>query len=110
MDPGSLVGVGVGSPGMVNGDTGVVASARNLPGWDGGFELGSTLAKALGTQVMVGNDVQVATDAEFRLGAGAPYKSLIGVFWGTGVGGGLILDGRPWLCLGGAGEIGHMVV
>src|SRR5437764_3856413 len=110
VEPGSLVGVGVGSPGMVNSDTGVVASARNLPGWDGSFELGPTLAKALGTQVMVGNDVQVATDAEFQLGAGAPYKSLIGVFWGTGVGGGLILDGRSWLGRGGAGEIGHMVV
>ena len=58
----------------------------------------------------VGNDVQVATEAEFHLGAGRPYKSLVGVFWGTGVGGGLILDGKPWLGRGGAGEIGHMVV
>ena len=54
--------------------------------------------------------MQVATEAEFRLGAGRPYKSLVGVFWGTGVGGGLILDGKPWLGRGGAGEIGHMVV
>ena len=53
---------------------------------------------------------QVATDAEFELGAGKPYKSLLGVFWGTGIGGGLILDGKPWLGRGGAGEIGHMVV
>ena len=60
--------------------------------------------------MFVGNDVQVATDAEFELGAGKPYKSLLGVFWGTGVGGGLILDGKPWLGRGGAGEIGHMVV
>jgi glucokinase len=54
--------------------------------------------------------VQVATDAEFHLGAGKPYPSLLGVFWGTGVGGGLILDGKAWLGRGGAGEIGHMVV
>ena len=54
--------------------------------------------------------MQVATDAEFALGAGKPYKSLLGVFWGTGVGGGMILDGKPWLGRGGAGEIGHMVV
>jgi len=60
--------------------------------------------------VFVGNDVQVATDAEFELGAGRPYSSLLGVMWGTGVGGGLILDRRPWLGRGGAGEIGHMVV
>ena len=52
----------------------------------------------------------MATEAEFQLGAGRPYKSLLGVFWGTGVGGGLILDGKPWLGRGGAGEIGHMVV
>ena len=58
----------------------------------------------------VGNDVQVATEAEFHLGAGKPYESLIGVFWGTGVGGGLVLDGKPWLGRGAAGEIGHMVV
>ena len=52
----------------------------------------------------------MATEAEFELGAGKPYDSLLGVFWGTGVGGGLILDGKPWLGRGGAGEIGHMVI
>ena len=52
----------------------------------------------------------VATTAEFARGAGKPFDSLLGVFWGTGVGGGLILDGKPWLGRGGAGEIGHMVV
>ena len=110
LEPAALLGVGVGSPGIVDEATGAVASARNLPGWDGSFELGSTLAKALGTQVFVGNDVQVATEGEFELGAGRPYKSLLGVFWGTGVGGGLILDGKPWVGRGGAGEIGHVVV
>jgi glucokinase len=52
----------------------------------------------------------VATEAEFHLGAGREFQSLIGVFWGTGVGGGLVLDGKPWLGRGAAGEIGHMVV
>lgn len=106
----SLIGVGVGSPGVINEATGAVSGARNLPGWAGTFELASVLREQLGTEVKVGNDVQVATDAEFHLGAGARYRSLLGVFWGTGVGGGLILDGRPWLGRGGAGEIGHMVV
>jgi glucokinase len=105
-----LLGVGVGSPGVVDKATGAVSSALNLPGWEGSFELGETLAGEFGTPVFVGNDVDVATDAEFRLGAGKPYKSLIGVFWGTGVGGGLILGGKPWVGRGGAGEIGHMVV
>jgi glucokinase len=105
-----LAGVGVGSPGDANEKTGVVSSARNLPGWEGSFPLAEVLGKDLGTGVKVGNDVQVATEAEFHLGAGQQFQSLIGVFWGTGVGGGLVLDGRPWLGRGAAGEIGHVVV
>jgi glucokinase len=110
VEPGSLAGVGVGSPGDTNEETGVVSEARNLPGWEGAFPLGETLAEAFGTEVRVGNDVDVATNAEFEIGAGRPYKSILGVFWGTGVGGGLILDGKRWLGRGAAGEIGHMVV
>ena len=87
-----------------------MTSARNLPGWEGSFPLADELSKALGTRVALGNDVQVATDAEALLGAGRPYRSLLGVFWGTGVGGGIVLDGRPWIGRGAAGEIGHVVV
>jgi glucokinase len=110
IDPGTLAAVGVGSPGSANERTGAVSQARNLPDWDGEFELGASLHERLGVPVRVGNDVQVATEAEFHLGAGRPYKSVLGVFWGTGVGGGVILDGKAWLGRGGAGEIGHMVV
>ncbi|MBV9192584.1 MAG: ROK family protein [Solirubrobacterales bacterium] len=105
-----LSGVGIGSPGVVDEETGTVSGARNLPGWAGSFELGPALSRELGSPVLVGNDVQVATEAEFHLGAGREYSSLLGVFWGTGVGGGVILNGKPWLGRGGAGEIGHMVV
>jgi glucokinase len=105
-----LAGVGVGSPGDADEKTGVVSAARNLPGWEGKFPLAENLKEALGTEVKIGNDVQVATEAEFQLGAGKDFESLIGVFWGTGVGGGLILDGKPWLGRGAAGEIGHVVV
>jgi glucokinase len=108
LEPAALAGVGVGSPGTI--DDGNVRSARNLPGWEGTFALAATLQQALGPEVRVGNDVQVATSAEYKLGAGRLYSSLLGVFWGTGVGGGLILDGEPWTGRGGAGEIGHMVV
>ena len=110
VETGELSGVGVGSPGDVNERTGVVSSAKNLPGWEGSFPLAENLKEALGAEVKVGNDVQVATEAEFHLGAGQEFQSLIGVFWGTGVGGGLVLDGRPWLGRGAAGEIGHVVV
>ena len=110
LDPSVLEGIGVGSPGAVDEQNGTVSTARNLPGWEKSFPLSKALSAALGTHVVVGNDVQVATEGEFELGAGRPYKSLLGVFWGTGVGGGLILDGRPWLGRGSAGEIGHTVV
>jgi glucokinase len=105
-----LEGVGVGSPGEIDSNAGTVTSARNLPDWEGTFALGDELSRALGTRVALGNDVQVATDAEALLGAGKPYRSLLGVFWGTGVGGGIVLDGRPWVGRGAAGEIGHVVV
>jgi glucokinase len=106
----SLLGVGVGSPGIVDDGAGTVTSARNLPGWAGTFDLGRDLGSALGAPIRLGNDVQVATDAEYYLGAAREHNSLLGVFWGTGVGGGLILDGKPWLGRGGAGELGHVVV
>jgi glucokinase len=108
IDPSALDGVGVGTPGRV--EDGNVTQARNLPDWEGTFPLGPTLSAALGVEVKLGNDVQVATMAEFKLGAGRLYDSLLGVFWGTGVGGALILDRRLWRGCGGAGEIGHMVV
>jgi len=110
VEPAQLEGVGVGSPGAVDAEAGSVTSARNLPGWEGTFPLAGTLQDAFGVPVRLDNDVNVATDAEFQLGAGKPYRSLLGVFWGTGVGGGVVLDGRPWVGRGAAGELGHMVV
>jgi glucokinase len=105
-----LAGVGVGSPGDADEATGVVSDARNLPGWIGPFPLGEHLSGQLGVPVKVGNDVQVAVQAEFELGAAKEFDTILGVWWGTGVGGGLILDGRPWLGRGAAAEIGHVVV
>ena len=110
VETGSLAGIGVGSPGKVDNDAGTVTGAKNLPGWGGSFDLRGALEDACGAPVALGNDVQVATDAEFELGAGRPYRSLLGVFWGTGVGGGIVLDGKPWLGRDAAGEIGHVCV
>jgi glucokinase len=108
--PAALLGVGVGSPGEIDAATGAVAQARNLPGWDGSFPLGPELERQLGVPVRLGNDVSVATEAESKLGAGGDYDSLLGVFWGTGVGGGIVLGGKLWTGRGIAGEIGHVVV
>jgi predicted NBD/HSP70 family sugar kinase len=111
LEPASLAGIGVGSPGTI--EDGNVTRARNLPGWEGTFPLASTLKDALGADVKVGNDVQVATDAEFKLGAGRLYGSLLGVFWGTGVGAGIasavnLLDVEGVIIGGGLGvRLGH---
>jgi glucokinase len=105
-----LAGVGIGSPGDADEETGVVSNARNLPGWNGSFPLGENLSEQFGVPVQVGNDVQVAVQGEFELGAGKQFDTILGVWWGTGVGGGLILDGKPWIGRGAAGEIGHVVV
>ena len=105
-----LDGIGVGSPGKVDDDAGTVSGARNLPDWEGSYDLRRALEKACGAAVSLGNDVQVATDAEYELGAAKQYDSLLGVFWGTGVGGGIVLEGRPWIGRDAAGEIGHVVV
>jgi glucokinase len=105
-----LGGVGVGSPGDADETTGVVSDARNLPGWIGPFPLGEHLSAQLGVPVRIGNDVTVAVQAEFELGAAKEFDTILGVWWGTGVGGGLILDGKPWLGRGAAAEVGHVVV
>jgi glucokinase len=105
-----LAGVGVGSPGDADENTGVVSDARNLPDWIGPFPLGERLSGDLGVPVRIGNDVQVAVQGEFELGAGKEFETILGVWWGTGVGGGLILGGKPWLGRGAAAEIGHVVV
>jgi glucokinase len=106
----ALAGVGVGAPGEIDPVAGTVAGAGNLPGWAGSFPLADELSSELDTRVALGNDVNVATIAEVRLGAGKPYSSLLGVFWGTGVGGGVVLDRELWLGRASAGELGHMVV
>lgn len=108
--PADLAGVGVGSPGAIDAQAGTVAGARNLPDWIEAFPLAGTLSSRLGTEVRIGNDVTVATRAEFELGAGKDHDSLLGVFWGTGVGGGIVLEGEVWEGRGAAGEFGHQVV
>ena len=105
-----LAGVGVGSPGAIDEAEGTVSQAKNLPGWDGTYALAGELERRVGARVAIGNDVSVATSAEFHLGAGREYDSILGVFWGTGVGGGIVLDGKEWTGRGAAGELGHVVI
>jgi glucokinase len=105
-------GVGIGAPGVVDVEGGIVSRAPNLPGWTRSVPLRELLSEALGgAPVAIDNDVNVAALAEHRLGAGRGVDDLLCVFVGTGVGGGLILDGRLRRGPSGlAGEIGHMIV
>jgi glucokinase len=105
-----LAGVGVGSPGHVDSRRGTVANANNLPNWKEPFQLAEALSEELDTPVELGNDVGVALDGEATLGAGRPYESFVGLWWGTGIGGGVVLRHERWLGRGASGEIGHMVV
>ena len=111
IEPAKLAGVGVGAPGSVDANNGTLAHTSNVAGgWDAPYPLASDLGDLVGSKVVMGNDVQVAVAAEYKLGAGRNYRSVLGVWWGTGVGGGLVLNGVPWRGQGSAGEIGHMVV
>src|SRR5256886_6200804 len=108
--PAALTGIGVGSPGTVNEATGTVANARNLPNWTNPFPLGETLASRFGVPVRVGNDVGTAVEGEAVLGAGRPFRTFLGLWWGTGVGGAILVEKHRWLGRGAAGEVGHMVI
>ena len=105
-----LLGVGVGSPGQIDHDAGTVSHAGNLPDWLGTIDVAAPLRDALGVPIELANDVQVGVMAESRLGAGRPYSSMLGIFCGTGVGGGIVIHDELWLGRGAAGEVGHMVV
>jgi glucokinase len=107
-----LAAVGIGSPGTVDTESGTVANAPNLHGFETGpVAVGPTVTKALGgVSVRVDNDVRAAVFGEWKCGAGRPYRDLLGVFVGTGVGGGLVLGGALREGRGAAGEIGHTTV
>lgn len=104
-----LLGVGVGAPGPLDIDAGVIRFSPNLDVRD--FAIGPELARELGLPVLVRNDVRVGGYGEFKLGAGQGKRDLIAAFVGTGIGGCFIKDGRIVAGFtGNAGEIGHMIV
>jgi glucokinase len=101
--------VGVGVPGPVDSRTGIIHSAPNL-GW-GRLEIGAMLGAQLGRPVFVGNDVNLCTLGELDLGAGRGVETMIGVFVGTGIGAGIVINGQLYEGMtGAAGEIGHMII
>ena len=104
-----LAGIGVGTPGPLDVERGVILFSSNLNVRD--FALGPDLAVATGRQVLVQNDVRVGGYGEFRLGVGKGYKNILAAFVGTGIGGCVILDGKIVTGVtGNAGELGHIIV
>lgn len=102
-------GVGIAAAGAIERAGGVVLASPNL-GWRN-VPLGALLRARLQRHIVLENDVNAATWAEWKLGAGQGARDLLGVWIGTGVGGGLILDGRLYSgALRTAGEIGHMIL
>jgi glucokinase len=107
---GKPAAIGVSFGGPVNATTGTVRRSHHVPGWEN-IPLQQLLAEEYGVPVSVDNDANVAALGEYRYGAGQGHDSLFYITVSTGVGGGWILNRRPWRGAEGmAGEIGHMVV
>lgn len=105
-----VAAVGIGAPGPLDIETGVVVSPPNLPGWERVF-LKQLVEAELGITTFLDNDANAAALGEHRFGAGRGTKHMIYVTASTGIGGGLILDGRLYHGSSGmAGEIGHITV
>ena len=110
LDMTMIEAMGIGAPGVADHRTGVLEFAPNLPDWIN-VPLGPRLVDMLGVPVILENDVNAGTFGEATAGAGRGSASVVGVFPGTGIGGGIVLDGRLWRgARNAAGEIGHVVV
>ena len=106
----NIVGIGVGSPGVVSLKKGTVENPPNLPGW-GKVHLGKIISKEFSLPAFVENDANAAAIGELIYGSGKKLNSFIMVTLGTGVGGGIIYDKKLFRGdFGGAGEIGHITI
>ncbi len=106
---GEIVAVGVGAAGQVDRQAGMLLHAPNLGLGD--LPLGQLFSKRFSKPVVIGNDVEVAAMGEYIYGAGRGYNNFVCVFIGTGIGSGIVQQGRVYLGLTGtAGEIGHIVI
>ena len=109
LKPSQIRAIGIGSPGPLDPETGVIIFAPNL-GWSN-VPLKAKLEANLSIPTFVDNDVNVGTLGEYAFGAGRGVKNLVGIFVGTGIGGGIILDGKLFHGVNKtAGEVGHMIV
>ena len=103
-------GIGIGSPGVVSVEDQIVRHPPNFADWDE-VMLAKAIRKVYPLPVFIDNDANVAAIAEANFGAGKQYKDFVFATWGSGVGGGIILDRKIYHGpTGGAGEIGHITI
>ncbi len=108
---GPVSSVGLGVPGLFDPDTGVIELFPNLPGPWRGFSLRDPVGEGTGLTASMINDARAFTLAEGTIGAGRDAKVMLGITLGTGIGGGVMIDGRLHLgAFGTAGEFGHQTV
>ena len=107
---GHLLAVGVGIPGVIRAEEGIVSQSPNLPGWIE-FDVRTPLEEGLEVPLTIENDANCFALGEFWQGAGRDTKHFCALTLGTGVGGGIILNGAIWRGADGmAGEVGHMII
>ncbi len=110
IDKEKVGGIGIGAPGIINKKKGEIEFCPNIP-FLNHCKLASALSKKVKIPVVLENDANTGLFGEAELGAARGYADVIGIFVGTGVGGGILIDGKIYRgASGAAGEIGHMVV
>lgn len=108
-DDNGIMAIGVGAAGQIDRKAGVILDGPNLGVHN--MALGDILQKQFGKPVYIGNDVEVAALGEYQYGSGQGYKNFVCVFVGTGIGSGIVQNGRMYTGhTGTAGEIGHMII
>lgn len=106
----SLLGIGIASPGPLDTSRGCVDGSPNLPGWTG-FPIAGEIGKAFGLPARIDNDANAAAVGEFRFGAGKGFPNMVYVTISTGIGGGVMVDGRLMRgANGNAAELGHLTL
>jgi glucokinase len=106
----SLAGIGVGIPGIINMEEGLLLFSPNLPGWEN-FPVRAQIMQRIHSPIFLENDANAAALGEKWIGSGKDVNDLCFLTLGTGVGGGLILDGKIWHGkIGMAAELGHTTI
>jgi glucokinase len=105
-----LTALGVGAPGLVNPETGILFTSPNLPGWRN-IPLRDIMQERLGKKTFLINDANAAALGEFYFGAARGARNFIYITLSTGIGGGIVIDGKIYAgAIGAAGEVGHMTI